>query len=42
MASAPRPLARPRSYTMTKHFPHVKTYVRAHDINNAGKPAARA
>ncbi|KAG2488128.1 hypothetical protein HYH03_013274 [Edaphochlamys debaryana] len=22
-------------YTMTKHFPHVKTYVRAHDITNA-------
>ncbi|PNW84079.1 hypothetical protein CHLRE_04g220200v5 [Chlamydomonas reinhardtii] len=22
-------------YTMSKHFPHVKTYVRAHDITNA-------
>lgn len=23
-------------YTMSKHFPHVKTYVRAHDMTNAG------
>lgn len=22
-------------YTMSKHFPHIKTYVRAHDITNA-------